>query len=95
MEVVHPRVAGIDVHKKISWVAIRLPGEHKPIIKSHRTFWRALQKMAADLAELGVTEVAMESTRGVPVAGPPRAGPDRTDRGVRGQCRTPQIGPGP
>lgn len=62
MEVIHPRVAGIDVHKKIIWVAIRLPGEHKPIIKSYRTFWRALRKMAAELAEFGVTAVAMEST---------------------------------
>ena len=26
MEVVHPRVAGIDVHKKVIWVAVRLPG---------------------------------------------------------------------
>jgi transposase len=62
MEVVHPAVAGIDVHKKILWVAIRLPGAHKPIVKSYRTFWRALQKMAAELAGLGVTDVAMEST---------------------------------
>ncbi|MCW2881174.1 MAG: hypothetical protein JWQ95_5274 [Sphaerisporangium sp.] len=62
MEVVHPRAAGIDVHKKIVWVAVRLPGEHKPIVKKYPTFWRALQKMAADLAELGVTDVAMEST---------------------------------
>ncbi|MEO3806065.1 dienelactone hydrolase family protein [Nonomuraea sp. B1E8] len=29
MEVAHPAVAGIDVHKKILWVAIRLPGEHR------------------------------------------------------------------
>jgi hypothetical protein len=27
MEVVHPQVAGIDVHKKVIWVAVRLPGE--------------------------------------------------------------------
>ena len=27
MDIVHPRVAGIDVHKKIVWVAVRLPGE--------------------------------------------------------------------
>ena len=27
MEIVHPRVAGIDVHKKIIWVAVRMPGE--------------------------------------------------------------------
>jgi transposase len=62
MEVVHPRVAGIDVHKKIVWVAVRLPGEPKVIVKKYRTFWRALQKMAAELVELGVTDVAMEST---------------------------------
>ncbi|MFI7700588.1 IS110 family transposase [Nonomuraea sp. NPDC049480] len=62
MEVVHPAVAGIDVHKKILWVAIRLPGEHQPFVRSYRTFWRALQKMAAELVELGVTDVAMEST---------------------------------
>src|SRR5437588_818680 len=27
MEVVHPQVAGIDVHKKVIWVAVRLPGQ--------------------------------------------------------------------
>jgi transposase len=27
MDIVHPRVAGIDVHKKIIWVAVRLPGD--------------------------------------------------------------------
>jgi transposase len=26
MDLVHPRVAGIDVHKKVIWVAVRLPG---------------------------------------------------------------------
>ena len=26
MDIVHPRVAGIDVHKKVVWVAVRLPG---------------------------------------------------------------------
>jgi transposase len=66
MDVVHPRVAGIDVHKKIIWVAVRLPGdrpgERKVITKSFRTFWRQLQKMASWLAELGVTDAAMEST---------------------------------
>jgi transposase len=66
VDIVHPRVAGIDVHKKVAWVAVRLPGdapgERKVIIKRFKTFWRPLQKMAAWLAELGVTDAAMEST---------------------------------
>src|SRR4051812_47769677 len=66
MDVVHPRVAGIDVHKKIVWVAVRLPGEmpgeRKVVTRSFRTFWRQLQTMAVWLAELGVTDAAMEST---------------------------------
>ena len=65
MDIVHPRVAGIDVHKKVAWVAVRLPGEapgeRKVVIKRFKTFWRSLQKMAAWLAELGVTDAAMES----------------------------------
>ena len=32
------------------------------ITKRFKTFWRPLQKMAAWLAELGVTDAAMEST---------------------------------
>ena len=38
------------------------PGERKVIVKSFRSFWRSLQKMAAWLDELGVTDAAMEST---------------------------------
>src|SRR5262249_26599747 len=68
VDIVHPRVAGIDVHKKVIWVAVRLPGdvpgEREVIVKSFRTFWRSLQKMAAWLAELGVTDAAVGSTRG-------------------------------
>jgi transposase len=66
MDIVHPRVAGLDVHKKIVWVAVRLPGEapgkRKVITRSFRTFWRQLQKMASWLAELGVSSAALEST---------------------------------
>ena len=66
VDIVHPRVAGIDVHKKVIWVAVRVPGqgpgERTVIVKSFRSFWGSLQKMAAGLAELGVTDAAMEST---------------------------------
>jgi transposase len=66
MDIVHPRVAGIDVHKKIIWVAVRLPGEQPGArtvtVRKFATFWRQLQKMAGWLAELGVTDAAMEST---------------------------------
>ena len=66
MDIVHPRVAGIDVHKKIIWVAVRLPGagpgERAVTVRRFATFWRPLQQMAAWLAGLGVTDAAMEST---------------------------------
>jgi len=66
MDIVHPRVAGIDVHKKVIWVAVRLPGQapgpRTVAVRRFATFWRQLQKMAAWLAELGVTDAAMEST---------------------------------
>jgi transposase len=66
MEVVHPQVAGIDVHKKVIWVAVRLPGQgpgqRQLTVRRFKTFWRSLQKMAGWLAELGVTDAALEST---------------------------------
>jgi transposase len=66
MDIVHPRVAGIDVHKKIIWVAVRLPGDapgqRAVTVRKFAAFWRSLQKMAGWLAELGVTDAAMEST---------------------------------
>jgi transposase len=66
MDIVHPRVAGIDVHKKIIWVAVRLPGDPPGqrivTVRIFATFWRSLQKMAGWLAEPGVTDAAMEST---------------------------------
>jgi transposase len=66
MDIVHPRVAGIDVHKRVVWVAVRLPGDQPGqrtvTVRRFATFWRQLQKMAAWLAELGVSDAAMEST---------------------------------
>ena len=66
MDVVHPRVAGIDVPKKVIWVAVRLPGQepgqHALTVRKFKAYWRSLQKMAGWLAELGVTDAAMEST---------------------------------
>jgi hypothetical protein len=98
VDIVHPRVAGVDVHKKVVWVAVRLPGEapgeRRVAVKSFKTFWRSLQKMAAWLAELGVTDAALEST-GVywwPVyhalAGRDRG--VRVQRGAYAQCPGPQ-----
>jgi transposase len=66
MDIVHPHVAGIDVHKKQISVAVRLPGElpgeRRQVVRNFKTFWRALREMADWLAELGVTDVAMEAT---------------------------------
>lgn len=66
MEIVHPRVAGIDVHKKQVTVAVLLPGPvpggHTVQVKQFRTFWRALVKMANWLVDLDVRDAAMEST---------------------------------
>jgi len=66
MDIVHPRVAGIDVHKKVVWVAVRVPGqrpgERAVTVKRFKTFWRPLRQMAAWLSGLGVTDAALEST---------------------------------
>jgi transposase len=66
MEIVHPRVAGVDVHKRVVWVAVRLPGERPGertvTVKRFKTFWRSLRTMAAWLCEQGVSDAAMEST---------------------------------
>src|SRR5436305_10891555 len=103
MEVVHPRVAGIDVHKKVIWVAVRLPGQEPGqravTVRRFKAFWRPLRQMAGWLAGLGVTDAAMEST-GVywwPVC---HALAQAGIRGVRVQCGAhaqragPQDGPG-
>ena len=65
MQVLYERCAGIDVHKKVIWVAVRLPGpgpgERTLTVRSFKTFWRSLQAMAGWLTGLGVTDAAMES----------------------------------
>jgi transposase len=52
--------------KKVIWVAVRLPGQgpgqRALTVRRFKTFWRSLQKMAGWLAELGVTDAALEST---------------------------------
>jgi hypothetical protein len=57
MDIVHPRVAGIDVHKKVIWVAVRLPGQEAGqravTVRRFKAFWRSLHKMAGWLVELG------------------------------------------
>ena len=66
MDIVHPRVAGIGVHEKMIWVAVRVPGgapgQRTVMVGKFATFWRPLQKMARWLAELGVSDVAREGT---------------------------------
>lgn len=65
MDVVHPRCAGLDIHKKVV-VACRLtPGAGpEPVreVASFGTTTRELLRLAAWLDEAGVTHVAMEST---------------------------------
>ncbi len=66
MEIVYPRVAGIDVGKKIVAVAVRTPGQgpgqrHQQVRK-FKTFYPVLQQMVGWLVEQGVTHVAMEAT---------------------------------
>lgn len=65
MEVVHPRCAGLDVHKRII-VACRLtPGPRgHPVrdVESFRTTTRGLLELSDWLAAFGISVVAMEST---------------------------------
>ena len=66
MKVLHERVAGIDVHKKMIKVAIRSPGDkpwtRKTEILTFRTFYGVLRAMARELRRRGVTHVAMEAS---------------------------------
>jgi transposase len=66
LEIVYPRVAGIDVGKKIVAVAVRTPGDrpgqrHQQLRK-FKTFYPVLREMVGWLVAQGVTQVAMEAT---------------------------------
>ena len=66
MEIVYPRVAGIDVGKKIVAVAVRAPGdqpgERQQQLRKFKTFYPVLLQMVGWLVTQGVTHVAMEAT---------------------------------
>jgi transposase len=65
MEVVHPRCAGLDVHKKLVVACAIVPGpdgEPQRTVRRFGTMTADLEALAAWLAEQGVAQVAMEST---------------------------------
>ena len=65
MDTLHPRCAGIDVHKDNVVVCVRLsdrPGEPSEEVRSFPTVTAALLDLADWLAGHGVSHVAMEST---------------------------------
>ena len=66
MEIIYPRVAGIDVGKREVAVAVRTPGEgpgqRRQQIRKYRTYYQVLREMVAWLVEQGVTHVTMEAT---------------------------------
>jgi transposase len=66
MRVLYERVAGIDVHKNMIKVGIRMPGHRAwtrtSEVSEYKTFYGVLQKMAADLRARGVTHVVMEAS---------------------------------
>jgi transposase len=66
VKVMHERVAGIDVHKKMIKVAVRSPGAkpwtRKTDILTFSTYYGVLRQMARDLRSRGVTHVVMEAS---------------------------------
>ena len=65
MEVLYPRCAGIDVHKRtvvvtVGWVDER--GRRHKQARTYGTMTADLERLRAWLVEQGVTHVAMEST---------------------------------
>ena len=64
MEVIHERVAGLDVHKKSVVACVRLQSSSK-VRRESRTFettTAGLEALLAWLSEMGCTHVAMEAT---------------------------------
>lgn len=65
MEILHPRCAGLDVHKKVVVVTILVSDEHGRLTKETRSFetmTASLLALSDWLTRYGVTHVAMEST---------------------------------
>jgi hypothetical protein len=57
VDAVHPRIAGLDVHKKVIWVAVRVPGEgpgeRTVMVRRFASFCRSLQMCPVLGAEMG------------------------------------------
>ncbi len=92
----YPRVAGIDVGKKIVAVAVRTPGQgpgqrHQQVRK-FKTFYPVLQQMVGWLVEQGVTHVAMEATGVYCREAPGRVGAALTTTGQASTARWPGSG---
>ena len=64
MEVLHPRCAGLDVHKDTVVACVRLAegGRVERHIETFATTTSDLERLSAWLADHGVTHVAMEAT---------------------------------
>jgi transposase len=65
MEILHPRCAGLDVHKKVAVATVLVSDEHGRLIKETRSFetmTASLLALSDWLTSYSVTHVAMEST---------------------------------
>ncbi len=65
MDTIYRRVAGIDVHQKVVWVAVRCAGPEGAVsqeVRSFGTMTRDLLQMSDWLTAQDVTHIAMEST---------------------------------
>ena len=68
MEVLHDRVAGLDVHKQTVVACVRSPGvgrTRQAETREFETFIDDLERLRDWLVARGVTHVAMEATRGL------------------------------